>query len=1008
MSNSGELLLMAIVYLCIALTKLNYSEFMRNYIYSLCWLFLSLPLFAQSSVDWSVYRDSLAQTTTLEAQKQLMMRYYQASFAAAQAVDLSWQASEYQEAADLGVVSLAFTYLRVGANSNRRRYIKELTVLIQDRIHWAEKEEPKRLPYYYLANYYLGYIKGLPMLNQKKQIDNALIWVEKNVEDYGELLKLLIYKEGAYFYFGLANEPETALKWAKKLALVQQPNAQNMAYSLMTQIYRKKGNYERTLEALAVLEGLPAPLVVRAKNLASRGICYYQLGQKEQALPYLKEATKQFEDLELSQSFFALETQAYLSLLDQDASFKLSLAEVVQKSGHAQFPLLEAYIYKLKKNKDLEGIQNLATSLADARREKAPFRELAKNQEVYIALGEAALALDSAALALYYFEEALRYQTGGLEQQEGLNQLKGQEGLAILWGIYQAQKQTNAPLLQQYQSCQTAISLAKELEKQLGSKGGKAALREQTEKIYASFLETAIALEKAESNPMYIQQAFIEIELAKGSWLLSSLRNKEAQQLGNISAELLAEERSLRQDISYYQAQFSRAKRKSDSLSAHKMQAVLFQKRQALEDLLTQLAQKYPSYSSWQEELEQLDLAALQEKLAQNQQSLLAYFMGPKNSYCFLLDAGEIQLFSLGTTQILRKKLQKFRRLLQRPKEESKQFKIEFIQTAHALYQQLIPQAPKHDLLISPHAELAQLAFSSLLITDDKQAFSRLNYLIKQYAISYLYAANFYLQASPKKQNQGMLAMAPTYAGNGNALDRQALDWSQARTQLQPLAGAEAELDYLEQYFKGQFLRNTAANEQQFRALAPNARFIHLAMHAITDPMAPSYSALFFSETKDSLVDDLLLAYELPSLHLSADLVVLSACQTAAGRYQTGEGAQSLGLGFRYAGAASTVSTLWEVNDESSRLLMELFYSNLKAKQTKDKALQNAQLRYLELVDQKEVAAQPFFWAAWVLSGNNQAVDLPQKTNWTIYIWAIGTLLLLLLALGIYWRKKQL
>lgn len=177
-------------------------------------------------------------------------------------------------------------------------------------------------------------------------------------------------------------------------------------------------------------------------------------------------------------------------------------------------------------------------------------------------------------------------------------------------------------------------------------------------------------------------------------------------------------------------------------------------------------------------------------------------------------------------------------------------------------------------------------------------------------------------------------------------------------------------------------------------------------MHAITDPMAPSYSALFFSKTQDSLQDDLLLAYELPSLQLAADLVVLSACQTAAGRYQIGEGAQSLGLGFRYAGAASTLSTLWEVNDESSRLLMELFYSYLQTGQRKDKALQAAQIRYLELVDQNEVAAQPFFWAAWWLSGNSNALELPQKTNYGPFVWAAVFALFLVFGWLIYQAKK--
>ncbi|EJF54036.1 hypothetical protein SapgrDRAFT_2370 [Saprospira grandis DSM 2844] len=982
---------------------------MRNYIYSLCCLFFSCTLLAQPKLTPELYQDSLAQLTTLKEQQAVLMRYYQKSFAQAEPILPFWRNSSFQEAADWALVNLAFAYVSMEGKEikGKKRYLTELKAFVLEQERWAEQEAAASLPYYYFADYYLGYLENRPVLEQKERLEKALNWLEKNPDRYSEKLKFSLYKEGAYFHFGLSNEAEISLKWAKQLAKLEQPNARFVAYSLMAQIYRKKGNFERTLEALAALDGEPLPAGVQAKNLASKGICYYELGQNEQALPLLKKASQLFTELGQKNSFFALEATAYLALLDEESSSNIQLTKLLLSyGGHAQFPLLKAHIHQLKKDKNIQGLEDLANNLAQARKQGAVFRELAKNQEVYIALGQAALSLNRADLAKPYFEEAIRFQTAGLGQKEGLAQLKGQEGLAILWGIYQTQKISSAPLLEQYHSCQMAISLAKELEKQLGSKGGKAALKAQTEKVYEAFIKTAMALDQAEKNPIYIQQAFIEIELAKGSWLLSSLRNKEAQQLGKISAELLAEERSLRQDISYYQAQFSRAKRKIDSLKAQKIQAVLFQKRQALDELLSQLAQKYPSYTKWQEELKQLDIKQLKEKLKTEKYSLLTYFMGPQNSYCFLLENEEIKLFNLGPTTNLREQLQDFQQLVQQPRESLKPFKNKFIRLAHKLYQQLIPQRPKYDLLISPHAELSQLAFSCLLPKAEEKPFSRLDYLIRSYAISYLYAANFYLQPAKKTSAKGFLAMAPSYQGQGQAIDRQALDWSQARKQLQPLAGATAELDFLETHFKGQFLRQEQANEQAFRQLAPQAQFIHLAMHAITDPMAPSYSALFFSKTQDSLQDDLLLAYELPSLQLAADLVVLSACQTAAGRYQIGEGAQSLGLGFRYAGAASTLSTLWEVNDESSRLLMELFYSYLQTGQRKDKALQAAQIRYLELVDQNEVAAQPFFWAAWWLSGNSNALELPQKTNYGPFVWAAVFALFLVFGWLIYQAKK--
>ena len=179
---------------------------MRNYIYSLCGLFFCLPLFAQSALNWAIYQDSLAQTSKIGVQKQLMMRYYEASFTYNQAVDSSWRSSKYQEAGDLALVSLAYAYL----GAYKRPYVEELTALVQDQLSWAEEQATERLPYYYLAYHYLGYLENLELPAQKERLDKALLWLEKNEENYHELLKLDLYREGASFHFGLANEPETA------------------------------------------------------------------------------------------------------------------------------------------------------------------------------------------------------------------------------------------------------------------------------------------------------------------------------------------------------------------------------------------------------------------------------------------------------------------------------------------------------------------------------------------------------------------------------------------------------------------------------------------------------------------------------------------------------------------------------------------------------------------------------------------------------------------------------
>ena len=276
---------------------------MRNYIYSLCCLFFSCTL--------------LAQLPTLKEQQAVLMRYYQKSFAQAELILPFWRNSSFQEAADMALLELAFAYVNMNRKKvkGKKHYLAELKAFILEQERWAKQEAAASLPYYYFADYYLGYLENRPVLEQKERLEKALNWLEKNADRYSENLKFSLYKEGAYFHFGLTNEAEISLKWAKQLAKLQLPKARFVAYSLMAQIYRKKGNFERTLEALATLDGEPLPAGAQAKNLASKGICYYELGQNQQALPLLKKASQLFEKLGQTNSFFALEATAYLALL---------------------------------------------------------------------------------------------------------------------------------------------------------------------------------------------------------------------------------------------------------------------------------------------------------------------------------------------------------------------------------------------------------------------------------------------------------------------------------------------------------------------------------------------------------------------------------------------------------------------------------------------------------------------------------------------------------------------
>ncbi len=145
-------------------------------------------------------------------------------------------------------------------------------------------------------------------------------------------------------------------------------------------------------------------------------------------------------------------------------------------------------------------------------------------------------------------------------------------------------------------------------------------------------------------------------------------------------------------------------------------------------------------------------------------------------------------------------------------------------------------------------------------------------------------------------------------------------------------------------------------------------RILHFATHGLLNGEHPKLSGLVFSmvDEQGKAVDGFLRSHELFNLQLPADLVVLSACQTALGKEFKGEGLVGMTRGFMYAGAERVVSSLWQVDDLATSELMERFYRGmLKDGQRPAAALRNAQL---ELMKQRRWAS-PYFWAAFVLQG---------------------------------------
>lgn len=102
---------------------------------------------------------------------------------------------------------------------------------------------------------------------------------------------------------------------------------------------------------------------------------------------------------------------------------------------------------------------------------------------------------------------------------------------------------------------------------------------------------------------------------------------------------------------------------------------------------------------------------------------------------------------------------------------------------------------------------------------------------------------------------------------------------------------------------------------------------LHLAAHGYADNHSSQRSGIALSYGEDD--DGYLTIAEVMELDLDADLVVLSACQTAKGPIRSGDGVQSLARAFMYAGARSVLASFWNVDDRATMLLMTRFYENI-------------------------------------------------------------------------------
>lgn len=538
-------------------------------------------------------------------------------------------------------------------------------------------------------------------------------------------------------------------------------------------------------------------------------------------------------------------------------------------------------------------------------------------------------------------------------------------------------------------------------------------LEELSRRVYNRFLGAAYARYRETHDSQFIWQAFRVSEKSRAAMLLENIRDANAKQLAGVPDSLVSLERDLKILRAYHLNRLYQEQKSGRPENIEVLQKDIFDTEQHLEELKRYLEKNFATYFYHKYTLSGMDVDHIQGTLDDNA-VLVEYFTGDSAIYVFGVTKSEINLLEVPLNESLLMQLKGYQKSLadgsfilnQRDSADNL-----YTHTAFALYETLLaPLLPQHTtkVIVVPDGPLATLNFGTLLTTRAKNKnpdYRTLSYLFRDYAVSYAYSAHFIRAEAQRglRARHRLAAFAPSYSGvaynNTTTLPQAQVV---VRDGMLPLPGAQKEAEMITAFMGGHAWLEEEATETNFKQFASEYEVLHLAMHSLVNNENPIFSELLFSPTQDELNDGYLSVAEIYNLNLRARMVVLSACSSGSGKVQLGEGPITLSRAFSYAGCPSVVMSLWKIPDNVTSDIMTAFYRELKNGSTKDNALRNAQMTFLN--DSSDPLSQhPYFWAGFVVMGD--ATPLP---SWSPHLLSLaGAFLLILLSVAIYLSRRR-
>jgi len=829
-------------------------------------------------------------------------------------------------------------------------------------------------------------------------------------------------------HYHLLGEIQIALSYAVKgieiaQALDERYQEANLT-ALLGAIYQDLGDNQKALDAFGHARQVFASLSARmgeAVAIENIGISYHLLGDPQRAIGYYHQALSMFSSLrhkpmecklfndlgaaylKLGQLEKALEWQNRALALAREIGDVTDEARTLGYSGHVYFALGDLQKASDCYKAQLKSCQTLGDAICVARTMKA--------------LGDVALLSGDVENAMNFLNQALNQ-----------SRLKGERRseAETLHSIARA-NYSLGNLLEARKQIEQSLDIGESLRADVARQDLRASFFSSVQSGFDLYVDLLMSLHQRRPAGGYDAVALQASERARARNLLEQLVESNADIRQGVDPQLLERERALQRQLNAKAAaRINAFIDKGAEATATAFDKEIAELTSRYQEVDAQVRASSPRYAALTRP-EPLAVPDIQRLLDQNT-VLMEFALGEKRSWLWVVTPGAITSHQLAPRSEIEKATRRVYELLTarqsvaglteeeqiaRVKEADAGFQTEAAGLSRMLLGQIAGSLSQElkgkRLLIVASGALEYLPFAVLPIPSNENCYQP---LITEHEIVNLPSASVLSiirretagrAAAPKtvavladpvfENNDPRLLMAAKRRPGGqesafntrSTLEASAsasgdLDCSPVlravrslgRGSLSRLLFSREEADAIADLVPARsLLKATGFQASRTKALSgelSNYRIVHFATHGLLNSEYPELSGLALSlvDENGKAQDGFLRMHEIYNLRLPADLVVLSACQTALGKEIKGEGLVGLTRGFMYAGAERVVASLWQVDDLATAGLMKRFYQGmLKDGLRPAEALRAAQI---EMSKQKRWSA-PYYWAGFVIQG---------------------------------------